>query len=92
MAHQNIRVQFDELFRESFNSIGVGISPAIVDANILTICPTEFLEPLLKYRYALRTSASLFATAINTPTRRMRSGAAHVLLAAKWSLLHRSCL
>ena len=53
MAHQNIRVQFDELFRESLNSIGVGISPAIVDANILTICPTEFLEPLLKYRYAL---------------------------------------
>ena len=44
MAHQNIRVQFDKLFRESFNSIGVGISPAIVDANILTIYPTEFLE------------------------------------------------
>ena len=47
MAHQNIRVQFDELFRESLNSIGVGISPAIVDANILTICPTEFLEPFV---------------------------------------------
>ena len=52
MAHQNIRVQIDELFRESLNSIGISIPPAIVDANIFTICPTEFLEPLLKYRYA----------------------------------------
>ena len=53
MANQNIRVQIDELFREGLNSIGISIPPAIVDANILTIRPTEFLEPLLKYRYAL---------------------------------------
>src|SRR5262245_37560318 len=48
MANQSIRVQIDEFFCKSLNSTRIGISPAIVDANILTVPPTEFLKALLK--------------------------------------------
>src|SRR5215831_13398501 len=49
MANKNIRVQIDELFRESLDAIWIGIPPAIVDVNILTIPPTKLLEPSLEY-------------------------------------------
>jgi hypothetical protein len=49
MANQSIRVQIDEFFCKSLNSTRIGISPAIVDANILTVPPAEFLKALLKY-------------------------------------------
>gem|GEM_PF-6408796 len=53
MANENIRVQVDKFFCERLNSTRIGIPPAIVDANILTIPPAEFLKPLLKYGDAL---------------------------------------
>jgi hypothetical protein len=48
MADQNIWLQVDKLLRERLNSLCICIAPAIVDSNIMTILPAEFLEPLLK--------------------------------------------
>src|SRR5215510_1624573 len=49
MANQSIGVQIDEFFCKRLNSMRIGISPAIVDADILTVPPAEFLKALLKY-------------------------------------------
>jgi hypothetical protein len=42
-------VQLDELFCFGLNSTRIGIPPAIVDANVLTVSPAELLKPLPEY-------------------------------------------
>jgi len=74
MADQNIRLQIDKLLCEGLNSLCICIAPAIVDPNIMAIPPAEFLKPLRNKAMPLRTSASLSATAMSTPSRRIRSG------------------
>src|SRR5215467_12607945 len=53
MTNQNVRVQFHEFFCFGLNATRIGVPPAIVDANILTISPAEILKPLAEYADAL---------------------------------------
>src|SRR5262245_49854223 len=53
MTNQNVRVQFHEFFCFGLNATRIGVPPAIVDPNILTVFPAELLKPFAENADAL---------------------------------------